>query len=100
MLRIEPAIQIHTSRTGASSFSASFRGCAKGARDWPIPEPAHLSRFSRVRRASSRRRRHETRPPLYPPAHRSEEQTSELQSLMRISYAVFCLKKNKINRMK
>src|SRR3546814_5558144 len=27
--------------------------------------------------------------------HRSEEHTSELQSLMRISYAVFCLKKNK-----
>src|SRR3546814_7529426 len=26
---------------------------------------------------------------------RSEEPTSELQSLMRISYAVFCLKKNK-----
>src|SRR3546814_4105595 len=26
---------------------------------------------------------------------RSEEHTSELQSLMRISYAVFCLKKNK-----
>src|SRR3546814_2638105 len=28
-------------------------------------------------------------------ATRSEEHTSELQSLMRISYAVFCLKKNK-----
>src|SRR3546814_5515715 len=28
-------------------------------------------------------------------AHRSEEHTSELQSLMRISYAVFCLKKKK-----
>src|SRR3546814_5059794 len=27
---------------------------------------------------------------------RSEEHTSELQSLMRISYAVFCLKKTKI----
>src|SRR3546814_6484987 len=27
--------------------------------------------------------------------YRSEEHTSELQSLMRISYAVFCLKKNK-----
>src|SRR3546814_3144049 len=26
--------------------------------------------------------------------HRSEEHTSELQSLMRISYAVFCLKTN------
>src|SRR3546814_3409165 len=28
---------------------------------------------------------------------RSEEHTSELQSLMRISYAVFCLKKKKAN---
>src|SRR3546814_9143948 len=28
---------------------------------------------------------------------RSEEHTSELQSLMRISYAVFCLKKNNHN---
>src|SRR3546814_7250072 len=33
-----------------------------------------------------------------PPRTRSEEHTSELQSLMRISYAVFCLKKkNKYN---
>src|SRR3546814_10442695 len=30
-------------------------------------------------------------------ASRSEEHTSELQSLMRISYAVFCLKKTKYN---
>src|SRR3546814_8629217 len=30
-----------------------------------------------------------------PMTRRSEEHTSELQSLMRISYAVFCLKKNK-----
>src|SRR3546814_5943995 len=29
---------------------------------------------------------------------RSEEHTSELQSLMRISYAVFCLKKKKIKK--
>src|SRR3546814_12178442 len=29
---------------------------------------------------------------------RSEEHTSELQSLMRISYAVFCLKKNNIKQ--
>src|SRR3546814_2074304 len=34
--------------------------------------------------------------PLLPPAERSEEHTSELQSLMRISYAVFCLKKKNI----
>src|SRR3546814_7195 len=31
---------------------------------------------------------------------RSEEHTSELQSLMRISYAVFCLKKKKTNQQK
>src|SRR3546814_6717809 len=35
---------------------------------------------------------HESRGLLMP---RSEEHTSELQSLMRISYAVFCLKKTK-----
>src|SRR3546814_6040984 len=39
-----------------------------------------------------RRFRHRVRPR---PAGRSEEHTSELQSLMRISYAVFCLKKKK-----
>src|SRR3546814_2259767 len=31
--------------------------------------------------------------------YRSEEHTSELQSLMRISYAVFCLKKKKITNI-
>src|SRR3546814_2222920 len=33
-------------------------------------------------------------PPLSRRSQRSEEHTSELHSLMRISYAVFCLKKN------
>src|SRR3546814_2199292 len=32
------------------------------------------------------------------PGQRSEEHTSELQSLMRISYAVFCLKKKRNHR--
>src|SRR3546814_11968060 len=46
-----------------------------------------------------------TRSPSTKSATRSEEHTSELQSLMRISYAVFCLKKkkrlyNKIQREK
>src|SRR3546814_2702072 len=35
-------------------------------------------------------------PPGQIPETRSEEHTSELQSLMRISYAVFCLKKKTI----
>src|SRR3546814_10787657 len=50
---------------------------------------------------SFRRLRHKTQVFLSPDGdhfrvrltHRSEEHTSELQSLMRISYAVFCLKK-------
>src|SRR3546814_2078218 len=35
--------------------------------------------------------------PAIRPYFRSEEHTSELQSLMRISYAVFCLKKKNTN---
>src|SRR3546814_8623235 len=35
-----------------------------------------------------------------PSPMRSEEHTSELQSLMRISYAVYCLKKKKITKYK
>src|SRR3546814_8747812 len=38
-------------------------------------------------------------PSLFPSGTRSEEHTSELQSLMRISYAVFCLKKKKTNKL-
>src|SRR3546814_8212768 len=37
---------------------------------------------------------------VYSARLRSEEHTSELQSLMRISYAVFCLKKKKQNTKK
>src|SRR3546814_4959873 len=37
---------------------------------------------------------------LYSSQSRSEEHTSELQSLMRISYAVFCLKKKKQTKHK
>src|SRR3546814_10035779 len=42
------------------------------------------------------RRNRSTREDSHSP-WRSEEHTSELQSLMRISYAVFCLKKKKTN---
>src|SRR3546814_1885931 len=47
----------------------------------------------RSRRAEEEGRRQEGRE-----EERSEEHTSELQSLMRISYAVFCLKKKKNKR--
>src|SRR3546814_4499988 len=38
--------------------------------------------------------------PNHTTSQRSEEHTSELQSLMRISYAVFCLKKKKKTKKK
>src|SRR3546814_973997 len=55
--------------------------------------------FSRRRRAAAEQRRCGDRRQCRKcelwsdPVRRSEEHTSELQSLMRISYAVFCLKK-------
>src|SRR3546814_15196913 len=49
-----------------------------------------------ARRAGVTRRRTGLQPPRTRLHDRSEEHTSELQSLMRISYAVFCLKKNQI----
>src|SRR3546814_10791682 len=54
--------------------------------DW---EPACLE-FHRSNRTVQTPSRWQVREPIH---RRSEEHTSELQSLMRISYAVFCLKK-------
>src|SRR3546814_8637567 len=56
------------------------------------------SNFSPKPKAICRRTRPSASPaPMAsrPSPRRSEEHTSELQSLMRISYAVFCLKKQK-----
>src|SRR3546814_16619351 len=61
-----------------------------------FPEPGMPGRF--VARLDQRRRyacRLEQDRQRQPADPRSEEHTSELQSLMRISYAVFCLKKKK-----
>src|SRR3546814_3833688 len=59
-----------------------------GARTPPREPPSGGRRPPRHRRPCTGQRRQ--RPGL---GGRSEEHTSELQSLMRISYAVFCLKK-------
>src|SRR3546814_6655983 len=50
---------------------------------WPTVARRRGSRASPSRRRAS---------DALTPRHRSEEHTSELQSLLRISYAVFCLK--------
>src|SRR3546814_2596730 len=56
---------------------------ADGTADRDV-ERSDVLNFFRIRRHGDSRR-----------GERSEEHTSELQSLMRISYAVFCLKKKK-----
>src|SRR3546814_20470429 len=59
-------------RPTTSAISSSPTSTTCRSRPWCVPAPV------------TRPRRH---------GRRSEEHTSELQSLMRISYAVFCLKK-------
>src|SRR3546814_2014571 len=66
---------------------------------WPVPTASSPCR-ARWIGASYEKRKEEDgyalgHKDLPGEARRSEEHTSELQSLMRISYAVFCLKKKK-----
>src|SRR3546814_7685428 len=56
-----------------------------GSHDWPEFSPYHFADGTPYANTGL--------PPL-----RSEEHTSELQSLMRISYAVFCLQKKKTHQ--
>src|SRR3546814_10707027 len=66
-------------------YEGSYNRVAAFARDW-------REDYRRQQQISGRG----TFVPLsLAPGERSEEHTSELQSLMRISYAVFCLKKKK-----
>src|SRR3546814_7455560 len=99
-------MQIHADRgehTQALSLYESLR--RRLSRDLGIrPEPATLAVYEAIRRrraaaGSSGEERSEEGDgersgdgPAFQPA-RSEEHTSELQSIMRISYDVFCLKK-------
>src|SRR3546814_2674854 len=68
--------------------AAGVRAAARGVDDDPRPGPGLLDRH-----------RVHHQPPGVGARRRSEEHTSELQSLMRISYAVFCLKKKKIHNL-
>src|SRR3546814_7621490 len=52
-------------------------------------------RFQRAAQSGDAKASRVKSDPLSRSCRRSEEHTSELQSLMRISYAVFCLKKKK-----
>src|SRR3546814_4383958 len=69
-------------------YTTLFRS-ARGDADGRAPDRS-LARQAQALRVGGDRR----------DAQRSEEHTSELQSLMRISYAVFCLKKEKNTQQK
>src|SRR3546814_5407641 len=66
-------------RRVVTAAQAPFQGCCRGTGSARFPAVKSEPQWRRLL-----------------PLHRSEEHTSELQSLMRISYAVFCLKKKKI----
>src|SRR3546814_10752729 len=71
-----------------SKFSRIITRCLLKRR--PVPEKlASMREFSKKSQSA-----------LVPISTRSEEHTSELQSLMRISYAVFCLKKKKTQKQR
>src|SRR3546814_2847056 len=72
--------------SGAENMMTDFVKAMNGAIDEKTIDPLYLRASNILVRPGN-------------PHHRSEEHTSELQSLMRISYAVFCLKKKKTNIM-
>src|SRR3546814_2754444 len=70
------------------------RGSSTGPRETSSSAlPSHIEQIERaaIQQALQENRYNKTKA-------RSEEHTSELQSLMRISYAVFCLKKKNVTR--
>src|SRR3546814_3662346 len=67
---------------------------AGGCRRHPRCRRPRADRRARAQGGRAGRRR---RPRPCADRHRSEEHTSELQSLMRISYAVFCLKTTELS---
>src|SRR3546814_7558844 len=79
----------------SASLAPQYQTCARS----PATCCAGLPRFqcrNRNRMRASKLQQTPEHAHVFHPC-RSEEHTSELQSLMRISYAVFCLKKKKQN---
>src|SRR3546814_2004161 len=81
----------------SSDLTNSARSCARSKRSTPVPRLTARSLPLAQRRSASGSNSRTPASRNVPKSSnsrlRSEEHTSELQSLMRISYAVFCLKK-------
>src|SRR3546814_3620287 len=87
----EPGRRPTSSRRCARAGRPTVRPTIRRFRTPPIP-PCGTTTSATCGPSSARSRRSTSRTAS---TTRSEEHTSELQSLMRISYAVFCLKKKK-----
>src|SRR3546814_5946622 len=88
MIRLPP---ISTRTDTLFPYTTLFRSASEQLRDADI-----LRQVERFTASGCRRSIPEKvtgKGDMFPAHRRSEEHTSELQSLMRISYAVFCLKK-------
>src|SRR3546814_7028826 len=88
MLVLAPALLLAAcGGNGDSATSSQSSPASQAASDRPVTDSVHVDAAI------------EKNPCELAPAEmvaRSEEHTSELQSLMRTSYAVFCLKKKKL----
>src|SRR3546814_10676784 len=90
-------IDAPSSFCASEAFSRSFqnsRACASDCEIAASSTKPSSNAFSRIDSSFAAR----SLSPLAVETSRSEEHTSELQSLMRISYAVFCLQKKKTNK--
>src|SRR3546814_1304014 len=87
--------RLHLSRFSLGHYSLKLRSCQVGNdRRCRRPRSERVEKPLRQREAPGPAVLSAGQHPQHLPAgNRSEEHTSELQSLMRISYAVFCLKK-------
>src|SRR3546814_8644291 len=83
-LALQPLEPAHSANKASSLQTVNgYADLADLALDAPMVVEAEIRKTYRIKAKES------------PGIPRSEEHTSELQSLMRISYAVFCLKKKK-----
>src|SRR3546814_8549165 len=100
-VRRPPGLQASPGSVGSLEAESNGNGNGNGkshvasrthAGVWSLGRSHVLGSRSMPASTACSRRASETR------VRRSEEHTSELQSLMRISYAVFCLNKKKTNK--
>src|SRR3546814_2747916 len=93
--RHDQAHQAHD-QEGAEARQVALRGVAVKAEATECGRACKEGRSDRRARVNEEdRRQRQAHRHGIGPVNRSEEQTSELQSLMRISYAVLCLTKKK-----